>query len=124
MEHIKCAVAARGDPTTAGWRRLARFLVAVFTLFTLVTAVPLSTAATPIVSATSGIREVITSGSINVGSNQLTVASAAGFNVGDWVIVEIGNEAGQGQRGTRGVGGTWPWASAPTEAQLFAPPRR
>ncbi len=120
MEHIKCAVAARGDPTTAGWRRLARFLVAVFTLFTLVTAVPLSTAATPIVSATSGIREVITSGSINVGSNQLTVASAAGFNVGDWVIVEIGNEAGQGQRGTRGVGGTWPWASAPTEAQLFA----
>ena len=48
------------------------------------------------------------------------VATAGGFTVGDWVIVEIGNEAGQGQRGTRGVGGTWPAKSYPTEAQLLA----
>jgi hypothetical protein len=50
----------------------------------------------------------------------LNVASASGFSVGDWVIVEIGKEAGQGQRGTRGVGGTWPSKSYPTEAQLLA----
>ncbi len=50
----------------------------------------------------------------------MDVASSSGFEVGDWVIVEIGNEAGQGQRGTRGVGGTWPSKSYPTEAQLLA----
>jgi hypothetical protein len=50
----------------------------------------------------------------------LVVAAASGFKVGDWVIVEIGKEDGRGQRGTRGVGGTWPAKSYPTEAQLLA----
>ena len=62
----------------------------------------------------------MTTGSISGGSNQLSVAAASGFAVGDWVIVEIGKESGQGQRGTRGVGGTWPSKSYPTEAQLLA----
>src|SRR6185503_4165403 len=64
----------------------------------------------------SSLKEVVTTGSIAVNSKQLNVASASGFSVGDWVIVEIGKEAGQGQRGTRGVGGTWPSKSYPTEA--------
>ncbi len=42
------------------------------------------------------------------GSNQLTLPASAGFAVGDHVIVELGREAGAGQRGTVGVGGTWP----------------
>jgi hypothetical protein len=70
--------------------------------------------------AANNLRTVITTGSISGGSNQLNVASAAGFNVGDWVIVEIGKEAGQGQRGTRGVGGTWPAKSYATEQQLLS----
>ena len=68
----------------------------------------------------TNLPQVVTTGSIAAESNQLTVSSASGFNVGDWVIVEIGKEAGQGQRGTRGVGGTWPSKSYPTEAQLLA----
>jgi hypothetical protein len=71
-------------------------------------------------NAATGFRQVVTTGSIAAESNQLTVSSASGFNVQDWVIVEIGNEAGRGQRGTRGVGGTWPAKSYPTEAQLLA----
>lgn len=66
------------------------------------------------------LRQIVTRGWITGGSNQLNVSSASGFAVGDWVIVEIGKEAGQGQRGTRGVGGTWPTQSYPTEAQLLA----
>jgi hypothetical protein len=69
-------------------------------------------------SGGSGLREVVTQGSISGGSNQLLVANAAGFSVGEWVIVEIGREPGQGRPGTRGVGGTWPSKSYPTEAQL------
>jgi hypothetical protein len=71
-------------------------------------------------TAGEGLREVVTEGSISGGSNQLRVASAAGFGVGEWVIVEIGREPGQGQRGTRGVGGTWPSKSYPSESQLLA----
>jgi hypothetical protein len=67
-----------------------------------------------------GLRTAITSGSISGGSNQLEVDSASGFEVGDWVIVEIGKEAGQGRRGTRGVGGTWPAKSYRTEAELLS----
>jgi hypothetical protein len=71
-------------------------------------------------AAPNNLRIIVTTGSISGGSNQLNVASASGFAVGDWVIVEIGKEAGQGQRGTRGVGGTWPAKSYPTEAALLA----
>ena len=71
-------------------------------------------------SVSDGVRQVATTGSIQRGSNRLTVGSAGGFNVGDFVIVEIGNEPGHGQRGTRGVGGTWPATSYPSEAQLFS----
>jgi hypothetical protein len=53
------------------------------------------------------LRQVTTTGSISAGSNRLTVNLAGGFSVGDWIIVEIGKEVGRGQRGTRGVGGTW-----------------
>jgi hypothetical protein len=68
----------------------------------------------------TGLRHIVTTGSIEAGSNQLIVSSASGFNVHDWIIVEIGKEAGRGQRGTRGVGGTWPAKSYPTEAELRA----
>jgi hypothetical protein len=39
------------------------------------------------------------------------VASAAGFAVGDRVIIATGGEAGAGARGTKGVGGVWPAVS-------------
>ncbi len=55
-----------------------------------------------------GLKSVSTTGSINAGSNQLTVASSANLKIGDRIIVELGGEAGQGLRGTQGVGGTWP----------------
>jgi hypothetical protein len=67
-----------------------------------------------------GLREVVTEGSISAGSRQLIVANAGGFSVGEWVIVEIGREPGQGQPGTRGVGGTWPSRSYPSEGQLMS----
>ncbi len=66
------------------------------------------------------LRQAATTGSISGDSNQLAVASASGFRAGDWIIVEIGSEAGHGQRGTRGVGGTWPAKSYATETQLLA----
>ena len=71
-------------------------------------------------AASNDLRIIVTTGAISGGSKQLNVASANGFAVGNWVIVEIGKEAGQGQHGTRGVGGTWPAKSYPTEAQLKA----
>lgn len=49
-----------------------------------------------------------TTGSITGGSTSLVVASAAGFTIGDQIIVETGGEAGAGAIGTKGVGGTWP----------------
>ena len=64
--------------------------------------------------------DVVTHGSIEGASNRLIVSSTKGFARGDWVIVEIGKETGQGKRGTRGVGGTWPAKSYPTEAELLA----
>lgn len=71
-------------------------------------------------SSSAGLREVVTEGSISGGSNQLSVANTGGFTVGDWVIVEIGKEAGQGQPGTRGVGGTWPSKSYSSEGDLVS----
>jgi len=82
-----------------------------------VSAMPLAAAAN---ARLGDLRQIATTGSISGNSSQLSVASATGFRVGDWVIVEIGKEAGQGQRGTRGVGGTWPATSYTTEAQLLA----
>lgn len=61
-----------------------------------------------------------TTGSISASSNSLTVASAAGLHVGDFVVVEIGNEAGAGLRGTIGVGGVWPALHYTTTANLLA----
>ena len=67
----------------------------------------------------SELRNAVTMGSIDAQSSHLTVRSTLGLKVGDWIIVEIGKEAGQGRRGTRGVGGTWPSKSYATEAQLL-----
>jgi hypothetical protein len=67
-----------------------------------------------------GLREVVTEGAISGGSSELFVGSAGGFSVGDWVIVEIGREPGQGQPGTRGVGGTWPSKSYSSEGELVS----
>ena len=50
----------------------------------------------------------VTTGSISQGSNELQVADLLSFQVNDIVIVEIGMAAGQGQRGTYDVGGSWP----------------
>ena len=55
-----------------------------------------------------GMKSLQTTGSITSGTNTLTVASAAGFEIGDRIIVETGTEPGLGVRGTVGVGGTWP----------------
>jgi len=49
-----------------------------------------------------------TTGSMAAGSTTLAVTGAQPFQVGDQVIIEIGGEAGQGQRGTQGVGGVIP----------------
>lgn len=49
-----------------------------------------------------------TTGSMTAGSPTLTVASAAGFTIGDQIIVATGGESGAGARGTVGVGGTYP----------------
>jgi hypothetical protein len=54
------------------------------------------------------VRSTQTKGTIAGGSNSLTIAAPQNFQVGDWVIVEIGAEAGAGARGTIGVGGQWP----------------
>jgi hypothetical protein len=79
-----------------------------------------------------GIKALETTGSISAGSNSLTVASAAGFAVGDQIIVAVGGEtalssiysntAAAGRRGTIGVGGSWPPAARlyANEAALLA----
>jgi hypothetical protein len=79
-----------------------------------------------------GIKALETTGSISASSNSLTVASAAGFAVGDQIIVAVGGEtalssiysntAAAGRRGTIGVGGSWPPAARlyATEAALLA----
>jgi hypothetical protein len=61
-----------------------------------------------------------TTGSITAGSSILTVADGSGFEAGDWLVIETGGEAGEGLRGTVGVGGTWPAASFATEAEMNA----
>lgn len=56
----------------------------------------------------AGAKTTRTTGSIAAGSNRLMIASAAGFAVGDSIIVEIGGEANGGMPGAPGVGGVWP----------------
>lgn len=65
-------------------------------------------------------RSIVASGDIDAGSNILRLPASAGFRVGDYVIVEIGKEPGQGLRGTRGVGGTWPAKSYSNVAEMDA----
>ena len=66
------------------------------------------------------VKAIQTAGSIAAGSNQLVVASAAGFSVGDSIIVELGGEASGGKPGSPGVGGVWPALSYPDEAAMRA----
>ena len=68
-----------------------------------------------------GLKELQTTGSMAADSTTLTVASSAGFSVGDRIIVELGNEAGAGEKETIGVGGTWPATRVPTYADLPDP---
>src|SRR5262249_17359237 len=51
---------------------------------------------------------VSTTGTISATSTSLAVASATNFQIGDFVVVEIGAESGAGQPGPRGVGGNYP----------------
>jgi hypothetical protein len=108
-----------GRGTAVSTSRLASVVVASLVFFVGV-ALQAIVSATAADAAGADLRQHATTGSISASSNQLTVASASGLKVGDWVIVEIGKEAGQGRRGTRGVGGTWPSKSYATEAQLLA----
>lgn len=66
-----------------------------------------------------GLRSIAATGSITSGDNHVTlVGSNPGFQVNDWVIVEIGAEAGAGLRGTMGVGGSWPALNKADKATL------
>jgi hypothetical protein len=65
-----------------------------------------------------GFKALTTTGSMSAASTTLTVASNPGFAIGDKIIVEIGGEAGLGELGTKGVGGTWPRYSYANEAAL------
>lgn len=81
-----------------------------------------------------GIKSIETTGSIALDSDQLTVADASRFSVGDNIIVETGGETAltsvfgygdtprAGRRGTIGVGGSWPSGANlyATEAELLA----
>jgi hypothetical protein len=60
-----------------------------------------------------GFKSLETTGSIDAGSNRLHVESSAGFKVGDPIIIAVGGEAGEGLRGTQGVGGVWDTSKAP-----------
>jgi hypothetical protein len=74
-----------------------------------------SAVAWPLVSRAQSLRYALNSekhiGSIDCGSNVLTLIETSTFNVGDQVIVEVGGEAGQGKFGTTGVGGVVPAAT-------------
>jgi hypothetical protein len=67
-----------------------------------------------------GAKAVQTTGSISAASATLTVADASDIRFGDRIIVEIGGEAGLGQRGTMGVGGSWPRLSYANAAAMNA----
>lgn len=61
----------------------------------------------------SSVLGAVSAGSMDYGSNTLTMTGLHGFQVGDPIAVEIGGEAGGGARGTHGVGGYGP-ASDPS----------
>ncbi len=67
-----------------------------------------------------GVREASAVGSIVAGANTLALERKADFRVGDWVLVETGEEVGAGMRGTVGVGGVWPSQSYADETALQA----
>jgi hypothetical protein len=67
-----------------------------------------------------GMRSIQTTGTIAAGSSTLVLAASQNLRVGDFIIVEIGSEAGAGARGTIGVGGVWPALHYATTAALLA----
>jgi hypothetical protein len=67
-----------------------------------------------------GMRSIQTTGTIAAGSSTLVLAAPQNLKVGDFLLVEIGHEAGAGLRGTIGVGGVWPALYYPTTAALQA----
>lgn len=60
-----------------------------------------------------GLKSSHALGSITAGSNLLVLQSEPNprFEKGDYIIVELGGEAGMGLRGSKGVGGVWPQKS-------------
>lgn len=75
---------------------------------------------TVITAESLGLKAIETRGAIEVGTNELTVVSAAGFAVNDAILVEPGDGTGVGLRGTVGVGGTWPALSYANAAAMNA----
>ena len=69
-----------------------------------------------------GMRSIQTTGTIAAGSSTLVLAATQNLKVGDFLLVEIGHEAGAGLRGTIGVGGVWPALYYATTAALQKPP--
>jgi hypothetical protein len=67
-----------------------------------------------------GAKDLTTTGSMSLGSNQIIVADPLSFSIDDYVIVGIGGESGMGTRGTIGVGGTWPDLSYATASAMGA----
>jgi hypothetical protein len=78
------------------------------TLLSGVLAWPLDVRVQPLPYAISSEKRI---GSIDGGSNVLTLTETSTFKVGDQVIVEVGGEAGRGRFGTMGVGGVVPAAT-------------
>lgn len=68
----------------------------------------------------AGVSSLAAIGSMTAGSEALALSSNPGFQVGNYVIVETGGEAGAGLRGSRGVGGSWPSLSYATVSAMNA----
>lgn len=75
--------------------------------------------ATAISSVLNGFRQGSTKGSIKEASHTLILEKAAGYEVDDYVIIELGGEKGKGKRGTMGVGGSWPQKMYPSPAAMY-----
>lgn len=72
------------------------------------------------VTMTPVLKDVTTTGSMSAGDNVLTVVDASGIDVGDDVVVLNDGAPGAGARGTRGVGGEWPYMRYATAAKLLS----